>query len=401
MLLKLDTGHPLQIAYTPQQKRFAELVEAFVRRHWPVAQHDPVAGHKIVPAQVSQWRAAVVSQGWSVPLWPVEFGGTGWNPTEHFIWQACCAAFEVDNTFFDDVGVTVVGPSLIREGDDAARDLFLSGIRQWQERWCLAFFEPHCDGDLAQMSSTLTAVEEGWLLTGHKTLVMDFTAATWVCCLARWSAGTDEYVLVAVPVDSQGIERREHTSLDARTALDELIFHDIVVPSQYLLSKPAPAAHFQHLFFNGVYATLTRSAVAGAQLARIDQSLTALQHDEDLLSQRNGLAVDLAGLQALELRCVDALAHRQPLPVPLEVLRIRSRQILLQLGALQMECFGYYALPYPDEALLHNEGPIGPQAATGAVQRALAQQVSTLYAGDTETLKDSVAKELNITQEIE
>ncbi len=395
MPFELITERPLQIAYTPEQKRFAKLVEDFVRRHWPLAQHE------IVPAQVAQWRAAVVAQGWSVPLWPPEFGGTGWNPTEHFIWQTTCAAFTVDNAFFDDVGVTVVGPSLIREGDDPARDLFLPGIRQWQERWCLAFFEPHCDGDLAQMSTTLTAVADGWLLSGRKSLVMGFAAATWVCCLARWSAGADDYVLVAVPVDHQGVEQREHTSLDGTTALDELVFHDVVVPSHYLLSKPAPAARFQHLFFNGVYATLTRSAVAGAQLARIDQTLSALQAEEDLLSKRAEVAVDLAGLQALELRCVDALAHQQPLPVPMEVLRLRSRQILLQLGALQMECFGYYALPYPDEVLLHNEGPIGPAAATGAVQRALAEQVSTLYAGDTETLKDSVAKALNITQEIE
>lgn len=381
--------------YTPEQKHFAELVENFVRRHWPVGQHA------IAPARVAQWRAAVVAQGWSVPLWPAEFGGTGWNPTQQFVWQATCAAFEVENAFFDDIGVSVVGPNLIREGDDRAQSLFLPGIRQWQECWCLAFFEPHCDRDLAQMSTTLTAVEGGWQLAGHKSLLMGFASATWVCCLARWSAGTDEYVLVAVPADHPGIERREHTSLDAMTALDEVIFHDVVVPTHYLLSKPAPAEHFQHLFFNGVYATLTRSAVAEAQLARIDQTLTTLQHDEDLLTKRNSVAVDLSALQALELRCVDALAHQQPLPVPLEALRLRSRQILLQLGALQMACFGYYALPYPDEVLLHNEGPIGPLAATGAVQRALAEQVSMLYAGDTETLKDGVAKELNITQEIE
>ena len=82
-------------------------------------------------------------------------------------------------------------------------------------------------------------------------------------------------------------------------------------------------------------------------------------------------------------------------PFPLSILRLRSREILLQLGALQMESFGYYALPYPDEMLLHNEGPIGPNAAAATVRQNLTQHVAALYEGSAEALRDSTWRELS------
>jgi len=77
----------------------------------------------------------------------------------------------------------------------------------------------------------------------------------------------------------------------------------------------------------------------------------------------------------------------------------------LQLGALQIDCFGYYALPYPDPAfpnpmLLHNEGPIGPDEAAGVMQHALADQVAAFFEQDAgagmTALKDRAAKHLEI-----
>ena len=38
------------------------------------------------------WRStwfenAKAKGGWDVPKWPVEFGGPGWTPTQHYIWE--------------------------------------------------------------------------------------------------------------------------------------------------------------------------------------------------------------------------------------------------------------------------------------------------------------------------
>ena len=67
-------------------------VRAFIDRHWPRARAraDAVRRIRRVRAQrrhERHWFDALVARGWSVPSWPVEFGGTGWTPTQHYIWD--------------------------------------------------------------------------------------------------------------------------------------------------------------------------------------------------------------------------------------------------------------------------------------------------------------------------
>ena len=389
----------MQIEFAAAEEKFAAQVDEFVQQHWPAGEN------RVLPAQIERWRAAVVARGWSVPAWPEAYGGTGWAPTQHFIWQQACARFAVDQTFVEDAGVKLVGPALIATGNAAAQEEFLAPIRQWQTRWCLALFEPHCDAQIAEMKTTVSQRRGKLYLTGAKSLVLDLHDSDWICVLARCAQEADQFVLVAVPPDHPALTLRFSTSLDGVTEVAHLSMAEVDLPAHYLLSEPAPAAACQHLQFSGVYATLARSAVAAAQLTRIDAVMAGLQEEDDLAAKRNALAVDLAGLQALELRCVDALAGGKALPVPLELLRLRSRKILLQLGALQIECFGYYALPYPDGAfpntvMLHNEGPIGPDQAAGVMQQTLADQVAAFFEQDsvqgTAELMDRAAKHLNI-----
>ena len=389
----------MQIAFAPQDEKFAAQVDAFVREHWPVGQDT------VLPAQIAAWQAAVVQQGWSVPAWPAQFGGTDWRNMQHFIWQQACARHQVDQSFAEGTGVTVVGPTLIASGSSAAQTEFLADIRAWRARWCLAVFEPACDAQILDMTTSVSGLGGDVCVTGEKSLILELRAADWIAVLARCSDEPDNFVLLAVPADHQGLTKRYSTTLDGVTEVAHLTLDAVDLPRQYCLSQPAPAEKYQDLQFSSVYSTLARSAVATAQLERIDAVLKTLEEDPDLTARRDALAVDLAGLQALELRCADALGSGGPLPVPLDLMRLRSRQILLQLGALQIDCFGYYALPYPDPAfpnpmLLHNEGPIGPEEAAGVMQHALADQVAAFFEQDAgagiTALKDRAAKHLEI-----
>jgi alkylation response protein AidB-like acyl-CoA dehydrogenase len=393
----------VQIALATQQEKFAAQVEAFVQAHWPVGQDNVQA------AQIAAWRDAVVQAGWSVPAWPEQFGGTDWDATQHFIWQQACARHNVDQSFAAGAGVEVIGPMLIATGSKAAQSEFLEDIRAWRTRWSLAVFEPACGAQVSAMTTTVSSVGGELCLRGEKSLVQDLRHpdgnADWLGVLARCTEQPEAFVLVAVPADHPGLDINYSTTLDGVTEVAHVTMNAVELPSQYCLTRAAAAQEFQHLQYSSVYATLARSAVAAAQLERIDAVLAGLADEEELATKRNALAVDLAGLQALELRCVDALARGQPLPVPLDLMRLRSGEILLQLGALQIDCFGYYALPYPDPALpnsmlLHNEGPIGPIEAVGVVQQTLADQVAAFFGQDggagVTALKDRAAKHLEI-----
>ena len=75
--------------------------------------------------------------------------------------------------------------------------------------------------------------------------------------------------------------------------------------------------------------------------------------NEDLLRAYALSEIELSALEAMELRSL------QPeCPLPIETLYLQARTVLENIGALIVESFGYYALPYSDPQLMHNEPPL-------------------------------------------
>jgi alkylation response protein AidB-like acyl-CoA dehydrogenase len=192
-----------------------------------------------------------------------------------------------------------------------------------------------------------------------------------------------------------GVTITSIATLDGDAGMAQVTLDAVRVPADALFAGPFEAGELARLLFASESSTLSRSAVAAAQLDVLDAVIETFDPSDSIHQRRQAVAVELEGLKALELRFLDARQRRQPLPFSLELLRLKSREILLQLGALQVESFGYYALPYPDETLLHNEGPIGPENAAATIRRTLTQQVAALYEGSAERLKDATWRGIN------
>ena len=363
---------------------FRREVEAFIQAHWAPA------GAAATPAQVAAWRRALAAAGWSVPPWPVAAGGTGGSPTQLFLWRQACAAAGAP---LDDIGADIVGPLLLHSSAHDAPSHFLADIRTGTAQWCIAFAEPEAGIDHTAMQTHAQIQDGEWRLEGVKTWVAQAHTANWICCYADLrEAG--EVGLFAVPVDAAGVSRTNMTTFDGGEDFAEITFNDVVLPVSGLLARSASGAQFAHLFHTSELSTLSQSAVARAQLLALDAQLAQLDPEDDLHVKRHAVAVQLEALEAMELRFLDSRERKLEVPFPLSILRLRSREILLQLGTLQMESFGYYALPYPDEMLLHNEGHIGPPGAAAAVRQNLTRHVTSLYEGSSEQLRDSAWHEL-------
>lgn len=404
-VLKLAIFKPgdylLRREFEPAEQDFRREVEAFIKHNWPV---DSIA---VSSAQRAGWRAALVAKGWSVPTWPVSAGGTGWSPTQKFIWYQACAAQDIEVDA--DPGVSIVGPLLLQRGTPQQQDVFLPDIRALRVRWCTGYTESQLEQaggtTLESMSTVAHLNHAGYLLNGVKTWVIEGATADWVCCLARLES---EFALFAVDLHTAGVEVVPIATLDGNADMAEVRFVDVSVPKHHLLAGPEDHGSLVQMFSAGEARTLAGSAIARAQLDIINQTVASFgslgslgsfgsKEEEDGVRRKcSALEVDTRGLEALELRYLDALSRNLEPPFPPSLLRLRSRELLMQLGALQVECFGYYALPYPDELLLHNEGPVGPDIAASATRKALVRQVAALYEGSAELLKDDMVRQMEI-----
>ena len=71
----------MDLRFTHDELAFREEVRAFFHEHLPPKIREKlVQGHHVSKDDLVTWTQILNAKGWAVPHWPVEWGGTGWDP---------------------------------------------------------------------------------------------------------------------------------------------------------------------------------------------------------------------------------------------------------------------------------------------------------------------------------
>jgi alkylation response protein AidB-like acyl-CoA dehydrogenase len=228
----------MQLTETPSERALAHDVSAFLTREGLLSAELPRALDDRMSV-LRRWQAACYAAGYVGRAWPAEFGGGGRPPVEQIIVDQELAAAGAPE-FVNIVGLDVLGPSLLRFGNDDQRRRHIPAILSAEEIWCQGFSEPEAGSDLASLRTR--AVEDGdnFVINGQKTWVSWGQYATWCGVLAR----TDDSVprhrgisMLIVDMTSPGVEVRPMTQITGHAEFSELFLDDVVVPRENLLGQ--------------------------------------------------------------------------------------------------------------------------------------------------------------------
>jgi len=82
----------MDLAFTPEEQKFAADVRAFVKANLPADVRDKVKnGKHLIRDDYMRWQQALGKQGWLVYTWPKKHGGPGFTPAERYIFANICA----------------------------------------------------------------------------------------------------------------------------------------------------------------------------------------------------------------------------------------------------------------------------------------------------------------------
>ena len=118
--------------------------------------------------------------GWDVPKWPEKFGGPGWSPTQHYIWEQETAKANIP---FDlPFGLGMLAPILMNYGDQEQQDRFLPDIRDRKVNWCQGYSEPGAGSDLANLKTKAVLSDDGtyYTVNGSKIWTTLAHVADWI-----------------------------------------------------------------------------------------------------------------------------------------------------------------------------------------------------------------------------
>lgn len=331
----------------------------------------PVANH---------WFRILAGQGWSVPHWPVEYGGTGWTPAQHLIFKRELAAAGAPRVTPN--ATNMVGPVIIEFGTEEQKRTLLPRIRSGDDWWAQGYSEPEAGSDLASLR--LSAVRQGdhFVLNGSKIWTTHAHFSNRMFCLVRTGRSDKPQVGISfllLDLDLPGIRIRPIISISGEHELNEVFFEDVRVPADGLLGAEndgwTVAKYLLQHERSSTWTPLLR--------ARLDQMKTAPGPADGTISKRMIRAeMRIAALEVSELRALFAKSDGPPDGLAASMSKICGTELRQELTELAVALDGRAAMAHPVHSADRGN----------AVATYLNDRAASIYAGTNEVQRDIVAK---------
>jgi alkylation response protein AidB-like acyl-CoA dehydrogenase len=229
----------MDLTWTPEERAFREEVRAFVEAKLPAnLRAKTFAHHRLKREDYVTWHRLLAAQGWGAPSWPIEYGGTGWNPLQRLIFEIEC--FKAGAPRLLPFGLGMIGPVLMKYGSQAQKDRFLSRIITVEDWWCQGYSEPGSGSDLASLNTRAERVGDRYIINGQKTWTTLAHHADWMFCLARTDATAKAQrgiSMILIDMKQPGVEVRPIKTLDGSAEVNEVWLENVEAPLENLIGE--------------------------------------------------------------------------------------------------------------------------------------------------------------------
>ncbi len=348
----------MDFEFTPDEKRFREDVRNFVRANLPKDVAEKVIqGKRLEKEDYLRWHRALHQQGWIGHTWPREYGGTGWNAVQQYIFEEECADAGAPQTM--PFGLRMVAPVIMKFGSQAQKDYFLPRILSGEDWWCQGYSEPGSGSDLASLKTKAERKGDKYVVNGQKTWTTLAQHADWIFCLVRTASDVraqEGISFLLVDMKSKGVTVRPIIMLDMEHEINEVWFEDVEVPAQNLVGEENRGWTYAKYLLGH-----ERTGNAGVgfckrwlkQLKRYASAQPsggkALIEDARFRDKVAQLEIELLALEITNLRMI---ADQDKGPGPeASMLKVRGSEIQQTLTELMMQALGTHALLWQPAAL--------------------------------------------------
>jgi hypothetical protein len=394
----------MNLNFTSEEKDFQQEVQQFLQQKLPkdIARKTKSALH-LSKEECNEWQKILYKQGWAASNWPVEHGGTGWTPTQKYIFaNECAKAGGPDVIPF---GLKMVAPIIYTFGSEEQKQRFLPDILASNVWWCQGYSETGAGSDLAAMKTTAVKDGDEYVVNGTKTWTTLGQHADWIFCLVRTgppSTKNQEAIsFLLINMHDPKISVSPIITIDGRHEVNEVHFDGVRVPANNLIGTEGQGWTYAKVLLTHERTGIARVAISKDRLVQLKDLVKASPNGEDSLindavfaQKIANVEIDLLALEYTELRTLSALSTGQAPGPESSILKIVGTQIIQAIDELYVEAAGYYAMPFvPFQFHEEFEGQhIGPDMATNSSLRYFNNRKTSIYGGSNEIQTNIISK---------
>jgi acyl-CoA dehydrogenase len=183
------------------------------------------------------WLERMAAKGWTVPDWPREYGGGGLSRDEVKILRQEMRALGCRSPL-DSFGIWMLGPALLKYGNEEQKREHLPKIARGEIRWCQGYSEPGAGSDLASLQTRAEDKGDNFLVNGSKIWTSYADRADWIFCLVRTDPSAPKHSgisFILFDMQSPGVSTKPITLISGASPFCETFFDDVLVPKQNLV----------------------------------------------------------------------------------------------------------------------------------------------------------------------
>jgi alkylation response protein AidB-like acyl-CoA dehydrogenase len=388
----------MDLNYSAAERAFGAEVRAWLEAHLPGDLQSKVLNHgRLAREDYVRWHKMMAAQGWSAPNWPVEWGGTGWTPTQKHIFDEECA--QAGTPPILPFGVNMVAPVIMKFGSEAQKRHFLPRIYDCTDWWCQGYSEPGAGSDLASLKTRAERKGDKYIVNGQKTWTTLGQHADMIFCLVR----TDPEVkkqegisFLLIDMHSAGITVRPIMTMDEDYEVNEVFFDNVEVPVENLVGEENKGWTYAKYLLGhertGI-AAVGRSKRELEFLKRIageeQVNGASLLQEPRYAAKVAELEIELMALEMTVLRVVSAQAQGKGPGPEASLLKVKGTEVQQRLTELMVEAIGPRALPF---RLEHFENPAPGEEIEPLAAYYFNYRKTSIYGGSNEIQKNIMSQ---------
>ena len=225
----------MDFSFTEEQSLLQDSVQRFVQNSYEFETRQ-----KLIKTEEGFSRdnwSSFAELGWLALPFPEDSGGFGGTAVETMIMMEEFGKGLVVEPY---VTTVIMTGSIIEAGGSIAhREGVLAEIMAGTKLGSVAYVEPQARFNLADVTTTATATEDGYIVSGFKGVVLGGPSADLLVVPARTSGeqrDSEGITLFLIDANAEGISRRDYPTIDGGRA-SEITFEKVAVSSADVLGE--------------------------------------------------------------------------------------------------------------------------------------------------------------------
>ncbi len=285
----------MDFSFTEEQSMLRDTVAAYLADHYDFDKRRAAVG-KEPGWRPDVWKAFAEELGILGAPFSEELGGLGGGPIDNMVVMEEFGKALVVEPY---LGTVVIGGGFLKHSGHAGAADLIGGIIEGKNIFAFAQAEPQGRYNLASVTTTAKKDGAGWVLNGHKAVVIGAPFATHLIVTARTGGGERDAQGISVFLvekGAKGVTTRDYPTVDGNRA-SEVYFENVSVGADALIG---PADHGLPLVEKVVDEAIAATCAEACGVLRKLHEGTL-----EYTKQRKQFGVPISSFQVLQHRMVD------------------------------------------------------------------------------------------------